>query len=388
MRQIKSLPLLLVCIGLNLFGFTSLLYADQLEYKTEYVEDNTQLKVLTSTFTLAKTLFQHTVVLLDIQLDQLTLPPAKADIISGASRPQRNALQGIEYKKNRGQFIVGAEQGLGSNTQVSLNYYNSQEEDYRSQAVIGGLTQELFNKNLTVSLLGQYDFDFVGEILTDGSVRDRNKEVFRGAISFTQLLNPTTFLNFGFDGRLDSGYLGDPYRTTPFGDLNKTLVPEKENLPNARYRSGAFIGLNHFLTSLNGSVLINYRYYWDDWEINSNTLSFKLNKYINRNWIFSPEYRFYTQTKSIYYKQTISTSDLGAYYSSDPKLANFDDHTASATLTCFLRTFVDGNPDLDFLQQSSISLMYSRYFRRRIQSSYGPENLSSNVYEASLRFSF
>ena len=109
-------------------GFTSYFFSDS--------GDNS---VITTSFNLAKKLLQRTAFLIDIELDQVTVPAVTA--VTGATRPQRRINE--PFEKNRGQVILGLEQGLGQNTTIAANVYRSQEVDYTSTSVIGTLSQDL-----------------------------------------------------------------------------------------------------------------------------------------------------------------------------------------------------------------------------------------------------
>src|SRR4051812_37087951 len=59
-------------IGLAGMGLAA---ADEIEYSIYHVSDHSNTTVSGTSFSLAKTLFQRTMVLLDIELDQVTVPP-------------------------------------------------------------------------------------------------------------------------------------------------------------------------------------------------------------------------------------------------------------------------------------------------------------------------
>ncbi len=374
-----SASLLAVCAGLGLGLGASSADADEVEYTNYYFSDNGNNTVATSAFSLSKTVWQKTVVMLDVELDQTKVPPL--DAVTGASRPPRQS--GSDFRKNRGQIIGGVEQGLGENTKLSASYYFSQEVDYASQSLVGGLTQDFFQKNFTVSLKAQYTLDSVGEITADGSIVNRFKETHQASIVLSQILSPTTILRVGGDGMRNHGYLSDPYRKVahPRADnplLNDTLA---ERHPTMRFRQAAWGELSQYLTRMEASVVLNYRYYWDDWGVKSHTASLKLNKYITPDWIFSPEYRYYEQTAANF--GDYAAGDSKAYDAADYKLQAFSSNNVGAGITCFLRTFGRKHPDWDFLTNSSVAVLYFRYF-----NDTSPSNFSANVVEGRMKFSF
>lgn len=349
----------------------SLLSADQVEYTAYWFKDNRQNSVATTSFSLAKTLWHRTMLLLDVELDQLTVPAL--DGVTGASRPQRQATR--EFRKSRGQIIAGVDQALGADTRLAANYYFSQEVDYKSQAMVGSLTREFFQKNFTVSLSGQYTFDRVGEITSTGALIERPKEVHQASLALTQLLTPTTVLRLGGDGYRLQGFLSDPYRLVALPGE----APRAEHHPDERWRQAAWGEISQYLPGLDGSIALNYRYYWDDWEVKSHTAQIKLNKYVTPDWILSPEYRYYTQTGAWFYED----GNKGEYFTGDYKLTPFESNTMGVGVTWFLRSLSRKRPSMDFLDGSSVALLYFHYFNDAQGGKF-----SANVLETRIKFDY
>jgi hypothetical protein len=320
--------------------------ANQLEYTAYHIDDNVDININGTSFKLAEDLWKRAVLLLDIEMDQTYFPPVP-DGTSGASRPARHASE--PFRKNRGQLIIGLEQGLGDNTSITGNYYHSRETDYLSHSFIGSLKQELLQKNLTLELRGQYTLDSVGEIPVTGGLINRFKESHQLNFSMTQLLSSVMVLQIGADASRDQGFLSDPYRT-------------KDKYPNMRWRQAAWGELSRYLTLIHGSVAAHYRYYWDDWNLTSQAIKIEFGKYLGDDVIFSPKYRYYTQSGVLF--------DPG-FQSSDRKLAAFDANTVEGELTWMLRTFGRNHPNVDFLIDTSVSLLYFRYWQSNTYAGNG-----------------
>ena len=367
-------------LGAAILLAASVSWADKIEYTAYAYDDNANVSVSTTSFSLLKTLWQKTRMALDVGLDQTTIPPLQIDGVTGASRPARQSLSA--FRKNRGQIIAGLQQDLGDNTELAASYYFSQEVDYSSQAGIVGLTQSFAEKNFTVTLSAQYTLDSVGEILANGKLYNRFKETHQTSISITQLLTPTSYVRMGADEMRNQGFLSDPYRKAVIPNAVNGLKDDtiQESVPDTRYRTAGWIEYNQYLTQLAGSFSVEYRYYLDDWNLNSNMVWFKLNKYITPNWVFSPQYRFYDQTGADFG----SYAGGGSYHApNDAKLGTFGTNFFGAGLTCYLRTFTRNHPTWDFLRSSSITAKYSRYW-----DDVPTDNYSSNVLETRLRFEF
>jgi len=144
---------------------------DKISYTTYFFNDSGDNSVITTSFSLAKKILSGTAILLDIELDKVSLPPV--DGATGATRPSRKKDE--TFEKNRGQVIVGFEQSLGSSTSFALNAYRSQEVDYLSNAAIFTFSQELFQSNTTITVRAQYNDDKVGELLEDGQIVNEDK---------------------------------------------------------------------------------------------------------------------------------------------------------------------------------------------------------------------
>lgn len=356
----------------------SLAGANGIEYGGYSVGDNAQNAVATTSFSLAKTIWERTMVMLDVELDQTTVPPL--DAVTGASRPQRQS--GSEFRKNRGQIIGGVEQGFGDDTRVMASYYFSQEVDYHSQAVVGGLTREFLQKNFSATVRAQYTLDSVGEILPDGSIRYMGKETHQASLILSQLLSPTSMIRVGGDGYRNMGLLSDPYRKRilTYADNPSRRDTIAEHAPSMRFRQDVWAEFRQYLRAVDGSFIVNYRYYWDDWNLKSHTASLKLNKYITRDWVFSPEYRYYEQTAADFGDYAASDD---SYYSTDPRMGMLSSNTVQAGLTCYLRAFSRKHPTWDFLNNSSVTGLYFHYFNDVL-----PTHYSADVFQTSIRFTF
>lgn len=345
-------------------------------FTSYYFTDSGANKVVTTSFTLAKKLLQMTTFLIDIELDHVTVPPITA--VTGATRPSRRGSE--PFEKSRGQVIVGVEQGLDQNLTVAGNFYRSQEIDYVSNAVVGTISRDLNDKNTTVTLRGQYNTDRVGKILESGDVTNAKKYVFTGAMNLTQVLSPTTVIDLSYDVVYMKGMLSDPYRQVKvIDDAGATKIVDELH-PAGRTRHAGSARLSQFIPSIRASVIANYRYYGDTWSVKSHTGELKLNKYIFGDLVFAADYRYYTQTGASFFlsRYVGSAFTAGAYRTADYKLKPFSSNNIGLSLTFMLRALGRGNADLEFLENSSIEVMYFRYFNSL--------DFSADILQASVKF--
>jgi Protein of unknown function (DUF3570) len=348
--------------------------ADRIEYTAYSFRDDARNKVATTSFSLLKTVLEKTRILLDIELDQTTIPPL--DAFTGASRPARQSK--TAFLKNRGQIIAGVQQDVFANTTLLADYYFSQEVDYRSQSFVGGITQSFAEKNFTVELLGQFTQDSVGEIRANGALLNHPKETHKGSLRITQLLTPVSYVRMGVDAQRDHGFLSDPYRTAERG--TDTL---QERVPGMRYRGAGWIEYDRFLAALAASWSAEYRYAMDDWDLKSHMVWLRFNKYITPDWIATTQYRYYIQNGIDF--GDYAASDPSAYFSpGDYKLQDAEYNFIGIGLTGYLRAFCRNHPTWDFLRRSSVTVKYTRYFNGDSQA----KSFAGNLLETRLRFDF
>ena len=350
---------------------------DRMGFTTYYFTDSGENNVITTSFNLAKKLLEQTMLLIDIELDNVTVPPVTA--ITGATRPQRRKTE--PFEKTRGQVILGLEQQFGEETSIAANAYRSQEVDYVSNAVIGTFSQEMFGRQTTLTLRGQFNADLVGEILDNGDVLNRRKQQYTGTGTISQILSPTTILDAGYDYMIVKGFQGDPYRQVAVRDATGNLTQTDELHPAARTRQAATAKISQMIPSIEASIIGSYRYYFDNWNVRSHTGELRLNKYLIRELIFGIDYRYYIQNGAYFYRAQYSGPQyLGsALRTADYKLTPFSSNNFGVSLTFLLRGLARGNKDLEFLQTSSVEVMYFRYFNDL--------DFTADIFQTSLKFS-
>lgn len=339
-----------------------------------YFSDSGGNTVSTTSFNLAKKLFRRTVMLLDLELDNVTVPPVSAT--TGATRPTRQ--RNLPFEKTRGQVIVGLEQGLTDATSVAISLYRSQEVDYVSNSAVATLTQELFQKNTTVTLKGQVIDDAVGRIEEDGSVTNSDKRTWWGVVQLAQLLSPSTVASVAYDRLHYDGFLSDPYRAVQVFDPQNVYEALPERHPDSRVRQAVTGKLTRYLNAIRGSWIAGYRYYWDDWEVDSHTADLQFNKYIVDDLILKVNYRYYTQGEAWFYRERYESATLAPddYRTADYKLQGFDSNNFGFSLTLLFRKLARDNRDLAFLANASIEGRYFRYFNSL--------DFSANIYQLNL----
>ncbi|VAW66267.1 hypothetical protein MNBD_GAMMA08-935 [hydrothermal vent metagenome] len=154
-------------------------------------------------------------------------------------------------------------------------------------------------------------------------------------LGLTQVINRSTIMQFNLGISDSSGYLTDPYRfisvvdangaptTALDADVPANAFPYRyEKRPDARTKNTFFWRTVHHLTE--DVINVSYRYYTDDWGIDSHTLDFRYRYELGGNHYLQPHFRYYTQTNADFFVNYLVAGDaLPDFASSDYRLSEF-----------------------------------------------------------------
>ncbi len=195
-----------------------------------------------------------------------------------------------------------------------------------------------------------YETDKTGNIETNWNpgnyefITDKGRNSYSISVSFSQILSKKAQASLFFDIVHQQGWLANPMQRVYFADKANYYIgnPEgipvyttKENtnvfhladdierLPETRFKTPIGFRFNYFLNEI-VTLRTYYRYYFDDWGVNSHTASIEVPIKIGGKFTLYPSYRYYTQTAADYfapYNEHLSTDE---FYTSDYDLSEFD----------------------------------------------------------------
>lgn len=116
-------------------------------------------------------------------------------------------------------------------------------------------------------------------------------------------------------------------------ELFREVRPESRNLFSISNR------INQHIPSLDASAHIDYRYFIDDWGINSHTLELKWFQSLPMGITITPNFRYYSQSQADFFAPYFLSPRSDGYYSSDFRLADFGSLTGGIT---FSKQFTKG----------------------------------------------
>ncbi len=215
-------------------------------------------------------------------------------------------------------------------------------------------------------------------IFTEFSSKNRNS--YSAGFSFSQILSKRLQGALMFDFVNQQGLLSMPFQRVYFGDVadsfieNFQLADAIEQLPDNRTKLAVGGRLNYYINEI-FALRTYYRYYSDDWGVNSHTASVELPIKITDKFTLYPSYRYYDQTAADYfapYEQHVSTEK---YYTSDYDLSKYNANQYGFGITY---TDIFAKAHINKFGLKSVDLKFNQYERNT--------GLKASIITAGLKF--
>tara|TARA_R100000935_G_scaffold25158_1_gene44844 strand:- start:1517 stop:2833 length:1317 start_codon:yes stop_codon:yes gene_type:complete len=251
------------------------------------------------------------------------------------------------------------------NTEISVNlnvYLDTWRTFYpielRSFAnAENGVDAFIFDRN---SIIGNQDYNPNFKELDS-----KGRNSYSIGFGFSQILTKKMQASLSLDFVQQEGLLSTPFQRVYFKDVadsfieNFQLADDIERLPDSRFKVALGGRLNYYINEL--FVLRSYyRYYIDDWGIQSHTANLEIPIRISQKFTLYPSYRYYTQTEADYfapYERHVSTEE---FYTSDYDISEYtaNQYGFGVSYTDILTNYKIWNLGL-----KSIDLKYNKYDR-------------------------
>lgn len=337
-----------------------------------YSEADSRVTAIEPIVALKKDLGDEHIFSVKLTLDSLTgaspngaLPANEVQTFTGPSGKGTYTAEAGElplddqFKDTRVAINLNWEQPFGEHNRFSIGGNFSNEYDFKSAALSAAIARDFNNKNTTVSLGVNLESDSIDPVggtpipmatmintldetdeaeQTAKSGNSESKTVTDALIGITQVMNRHWLMQFNYSYGTSSGYHTDPYKIASVLDdtgalAESPLVPGTrwylyESRPDTRARHSVFFGNKYHLTE--DVIDFSYRYYTDDWGIDSHTLDLRYRYQFAGNMYLEPHLRWYNQTAADFYRLFVSESTETAggvstleYLSADPRLSEF-----------------------------------------------------------------
>lgn len=238
---------------------------------------------------------------------------------------------------------------IDERTRMIVSGNVSSEYDYMSLGATATLLRDYNNRNTTLSAalgLNSDSIDPVGGVpvaldnmvnVDTGSQAEfdatrngssESKTITDVMFGVTQVISRQTLMQFNLGFSSTSGYQNDPYKVVSLVDSSGNLLSQVgndlpyvyENRPDSRSRQTFYWKTVHHLTE--DVIHVAYRYYTDDWDVNSHTVDFTYRYELGNGAYLQPHLRYYTQDAAEFYRHSITSAELASteYVSSDYRL--------------------------------------------------------------------
>jgi hypothetical protein len=224
----------------------------------------------------------------------------------------------------------------------TVAYRYSTEPDYVSHGVSGGFAYDFADNNATLALGLNGSADDVGK--AGDPLFSRSVGTQGARLSFTQVFGHSTLGQLIYETARASGYQASPYRFVAIGGdgtctsaargvggFGALCVPEVN--PGTRLRHAFGAEIRHAFSD-HWSVGAAYRFYLDDWGVNSHTVRGEIVWSADVDTLLALRYRLYTQGKADHYQAAYFA--LQEYVTSDKELSPLSSHRVALELD---RTF-------------------------------------------------
>ncbi|MDQ8205088.1 DUF3570 domain-containing protein [Pelagicoccus sp. SDUM812003] len=323
---------LLLGLTLQLASPRSARAEDRLEYKwQDYAEDDGRIRVKSHYLFAQKEINTFTTARFQGVVDAIagaTPTGVPADEDSGEL-----PLSDLVEEREAGAFSLEYRPG---ETILGFEYARSDEDDYLSNSYTIRYSRYLNKRNTTLRTA----YSFIDDDITPPAIDPQKKESHEFLFGIAQLLDPKTTLSIDLTYSDIDGYLTDPYKQVlkDIEIVNGLTLPLifAERRPEKRERYIFQTNAKRYFDTLDASLDATYRFFDDNWDIESHTLDLAWYQKLGEKWTLRPHLRYYRQSAAEFYSPDLNQTDIipesspgpdTPFYSSDYRLSSLSSLT-------------------------------------------------------------
>lgn len=245
------------------------------------------------------------------------------DTVSGASIDVQATASA--YTETRRETRLGVDY-LSGNSIISLNYAQSDENDYNAKSVSFGIAHDTFGGMTTLSLEAGLGDDTVGRN-GDDSFREQVKRS-NYKVGLTQVISSRWIAALNMQVDLDQGFLNNPYRSVRYVDSAdpRGFAWQAEVYPNSR-NTFALSLVNKWYLPYRAALSLNLRHYQDSWDIRAFDTELEYVHPLTERWILEAKLRWYSQSQAEFYRDLFDFASQQNFMARDKELSEFNNLT-------------------------------------------------------------
>jgi hypothetical protein len=351
---------------------------DEVSIAYDSYSDNAHSEIHTQTLGIKKKLSDRFGIGLKVGYDAITTatPPSNSQSAAGedGDHEEDDEHGGNDESSRWFPSLMGIyDDGLNN---IVLGGYYSHEDDYTGTSIFASYTRQLNMQNTALGIGFSQSFDKWD--LDDLPEDERNDTQIN--LTASQILSKISQLQLIYSYIYSDGLIASPNRNI---EIDNEIIDER--LPLDRTGHAFALRYIHLLfepTSIN----LYYRYYYDDWDIQSHTVSAELYQDVTETLTLGGLYRFYDQTAAEFTKKPGDYTRDDKYIAVDYKFSEFSSQTAGLAMIF--------NPDFDFLfdwENMTLKASYDYYWTSEndhIRYWYDVDNIEAQILSLSITYAF
>ncbi|WP_235605342.1 DUF3570 domain-containing protein [Rheinheimera salexigens] len=245
------------------------------------------------------------------------------DTVSGASIDVVATASAYTEKRNEARFGIDY---LAGDSIISINYAQSDENDYNAKSMSFGIAHDTFGGMTTLSMeagMGDDDVSRNGDDSFKANVRRFNYK-----LGWSQILSSNWISAINLQLDQDEGFLNNPYRSVRYRDASQALGYGYQSEIYPATRNAVAVALvNKVYLPYRAAVTLNLRHYQDSWDIRAFDAELEYVHPLGANWILEAKARFYSQNQADFYQDLFEFKDQQNYMARDKELSEFSNLT-------------------------------------------------------------
>lgn len=287
------------------------------------------------------------------------------------------------FRDTRVALSAGWQQPLTQRLDGNLGLAASNEYDYLSMSINGGLSYALAQNNASLSLALAYAADTLepeGGIPISGAclfgasadagcnatrfeqtrrASDASKDTADLLLGYTQVLGVRTIAQLNLTLTQSDGYHNDPFKVVSVVDTDNSNgnglgEPERhlhEGRPDSRRKQGVFGRIKHLLFDRD-VIDASYRFQSDNWGMRSHMVDLRYRWAFRPHHALTPHLRWYNQSAVDFYKPFLrDDAPLPAFFSSDYRQGAFTGLTVGAEYAQTTTSGIEWKVAVEYYQQ-------------------------------------
>ncbi|WP_241697964.1 DUF3570 domain-containing protein [Rheinheimera pleomorphica] len=281
------------------------------------------------------------------------------DTVSGASIDVQATASA--YTESRHEKRLGVDY-LAGNSILSLNYAQSDEDDYNAKSMSFAIAHDTFGGMTTLSLEAGLGDDSVGRNGDASFSADVKRNNYK--LGWTQVLSSRWIAALNMQVDLDQGFLNNPYRSVRFRDASQPLGYgyQSEVYPNTRNAVAVSL-VNKVYLPYRAALSLNLRHYQDSWDIRAFDAELDYVHPLSASWTLDAKLRWYQQGQAEFYRDLFDFANQQNFMARDKELSEFNNLTLGVGASYLLPSWAfwpDAKPELN-LQWDHIRFNYHNF---------------------------